>query len=190
MGQKKTKQATLRARLLEDAADRLKREGFRGRSLLEYVLGEEDSETFLPNSRAFSADELVFLSIVMDRAALPYGKVSPYLLYEYQHYKLKLYRVNNRNKLALLAVEGLLLGKILKKGVVHLLETDLETLGLKGDFSVDLPSGCVTGWVESQDGFVSAPSSPYYNSKLPYAFATSLNQIFHAAEFKRTRVQL
>lgn len=189
MGERKKKLATIRVKLLKEAIERMVSLGMPKGSLLEEVLGDKWSTQFEKYKDAFTNNELCFMSVVLDRCAIPYGYVDPLALYRHRHYALKLYG-KDRKKLAILACEHLLTGLAQRlNSVPTLLNRDLETLGISGTTTVD-KSGRVTIWVESyrvNDTLVltSQCSDPDYKDILPFQLNTSLEQIFHAAQMKR-----
>lgn len=189
MGERKNKLAQVRVKLLKEAIERMVTLGVAKGSLLEEVLGDKGSASFVKCRDAFTNNELCFMSVVLDRCAIPYGHVDPLMLYRHRHYSLKLYN-KDKKKLAILACEHMLNGLSQRlNSVATLLNRDLEILGISGTTTVD-KSGRVDLWVESyrvSDTLVltSQCGDLNYKDLLPFQLITSLEQIFHAAQMKR-----
>lgn len=192
MGERKTKLAEGRVRLLKEAIERLVNYGVRADSLLEEVLGKRGLTKFEKYRHAFTDNELCFMSITLDRDAIPFAPFDPFMLYRYRHYSLKLYS-KDLDKLAIVACEHLLTGLSKKLSSVDtLLDRDLEALGFNGTRTI-LRDGKVVIWVHqvqvTQTTFLTSQcAESNYSSKLPFTLQTSLEQIFHAAQIHR-RIQ-
>lgn len=188
MGERKSKLAEGRVRLLKEAIENLISYGVREDSLLEEVLGKRFSQRFERYRHAFTHNEIAFMSIVLNREAIPFAPFCPLMFYRYRHYALKLYSSKSEralDKLAIQACEDLLDGFSRRLPTVKtLLDKDLVVLGIEGEYTVR-DNGSVSLWVHAHNGLTSKCGEPNFNSKLPFCLQTSLEQIYQAAQFRR-----